>query len=94
MTDYKSIQELIVKAALYDGVTTTISPDKLIGGPDILKITFEKDNRYMVAHIDTVNGYRNHEEFALASCKRALLKLLFAPYEGIEVNKENRYESM
>ena len=90
MTDYKSIQDLIVKAALYDGVSTTISPDKLVGGPDILKITFKKDNRYMVAHIDTVSGYRDHEEFALSACKRALLKLLFAPYEDIEVNKESR----
>ena len=90
MADYKSIQELIVKAALYDGVSTTIGPDKLIGGPDILKITFEKDNRYITAHIDTVKGYRDHEEFALSACKRALLKLLFAPYEDISVNKENR----
>ena len=90
MTDYKSIQELIVKAALYDGVSTTISPDKLVGGLDILKITFEKDNRFITAHIDTVSGYRDHEEFALSACKRALLKLLFAPYDEIEVNKENR----
>ena len=89
MNDYKSIQELIVKAALYDGVSTTISPDKLIGGPDILKITFEKDNRYMVAHIDTVQGFRDHEEMVLNICKRALLKLLFAPYDKIEVAKES-----
>ena len=89
MTDYKSIQELIVKAALYDGVSTTISPDKLVGGTDILKITFEKDNRFITAHIDTVSGYRDYEEFALSACKRALRNLLFAPYEEIEVNKEN-----
>lgn len=89
MADYKSIQDLIVKAALYDKVSTTISPDELIGGVDILKITFEKDNRYITAYIDTVKGYSDHEEFALSACKRALLKLLFAPYEEIEVNKEN-----
>ena len=43
----------------------------------------------MVAHIDTVQGFRDHEEMVLNICKRALLKLLFAPYEKIEVNKEN-----
>jgi hypothetical protein len=32
MKEFKSVQDLIVKAALYDGVSTTISPDKLIGG--------------------------------------------------------------
>lgn len=89
MNDYKSIQELIVKAALYDGVSTTISADELIGGIDVLKITFQKDNRYNVAHIDTVQGFRDHEEMVLNICKRALLKLLFAPYDEIEVNKEN-----
>ena len=70
-------------------MSTTISPDELIGGIDILKITFEMDNRYITAHIDTVNGYKIHEEMVLNQCKRALYKLLFAPYEEIEVNKEN-----
>lgn len=84
MADYKSIQDLIVKAALYDKVSTTISPDELIGGIDILKITFEKDNRYITAHIDTVSGYKNHEEMVLNACKRALYKLLCGPYEEIE----------
>ena len=89
MNDYKSIQDLIVKAALYDGVTTIISPDELIGGIDVLKITFQKDDRYVNAHIDTFSGFRDHEEVVLYSCKSALRQLLFAPYEKIEVVKEN-----
>ena len=90
MNDYKSIQELIVKAALYDGVSTTISADEMIGGYDAIRITFQKDDRYNVAHIAMVQGFRDHEEIVLNCCKRALLELLFAPYEEIEVNKENR----
>lgn len=89
MKDYKSIQELIVKAALYDGVSTTISPSEMIDGYDVIKITFQKDNRYNVAHVDTVQGFRDHEEMVLNTCKRALLKLLFAPYNEIEIKKEN-----
>lgn len=88
MTDYKSIQELIVKAALYDGVTTTISPQEFITG-DTMSITFSKDNRYSAATIRVGDKYGDSEEKVLCCCKRALINLLFAPYESIEVNKEN-----
>ena len=89
MTDYKSIQELIVKAALYDGVTTTIAPHEFITG-DTMSITFSKDNRYSAASIRVGDKYGDSEEAVLYACKRALLKLLFAPYEEIEVVEENR----
>ena len=87
MTNYKSIQDLIIKAALYDGVSTTIGPDEFIGG-DVVKITFSRNNMHSVACIDLASKYGDTEEAALYCCKRALCKLMFAPYEEIEVNKE------
>ena len=88
MTDYKSIQELIVKAALYDGVTTIISPQEFITG-DTMSITFSRDNRHSATRIRVGDPYGDSEETILYCCKRALRDLLFAPYEDIEVNKEN-----
>ena len=89
MTDYKSIQELIVKAALYDKVSTTICPYELISG-EVLRTTFSKGDRHSATLIDLQHRkYQNHEEEVLYCCKRALLDLLFAPYEKIEVIKEN-----
>lgn len=88
MNDYKSIQDLIVKAALYDGISTTISPDEFIKG-DVIKITFSRGKRYSATRIDLLDKYRDPEEVALYCCKRALQDLLFAPYEEIEVKKEN-----
>lgn len=88
MNDYKSIQELIVKAALYDGVTTTISPHEFITG-DTMRIIFSKDNRHSTATIRVGDKYGDSEEKVLYCCKRALINLFFAPYEEIEVIKEN-----
>ena len=88
MTDYKSIQELIVKAALYDGVTTAIAPHEFITG-DTMSITFSKDNRHSATRIRVGDKYGDSEEVILYCCKRALIDLLFAPYEDIEVIKEN-----
>ena len=84
MTDYKSIQDLIVKAALHDGVSATIGPSPIISD-HIVSVTFSRKGRYSAVNIDI----RDPEEAALYACKRALCKLLFAPYEEIEVNKEN-----
>lgn len=88
MTDYKSIQDLIVKAALYDGVSTTIGPDEFFKG-DAIKITFSRGRRYSATRIDLVDTHRDPEEVALFCCKRALYDLLCDPYEEIEVIKEN-----
>lgn len=87
MNDYKSIQDLIVKAALYDGVSTTISPHEFITG-DTMRIIFSKDNRHSATSIRVGDKYGDSEKAILYGCKRALLNLLFAPYEEIEVNKE------
>lgn len=90
MNDYETVQDLIVKAALYDHVSTTISADELIGSIDTLRITFSKNNRHSTSCIDV---YLNepkyeHEKYALYACKRALYKLLEAPYEEIEYTEE------
>ena len=88
MTDYKSIQELIVKAALYDGVSTTISADELIGRYDVLRLTFSKGDRRCSTHFE-LRDMKDREDMVLWCCKDTLLKLLFAPYNEIEVVKEN-----
>ena len=89
MKDFKSVQDLIVKAALHDGVKTTIRSHEFITG-DTMIITFSKDNRSSSTSIRVGDKYENSEEVILYRCKRALRDLLFAPYDEIEVNKENR----
>jgi hypothetical protein len=89
MKEFKSVQDLIIKAALYDGISTTISPENLIGG-DILKITFSKNNRYSATNIRLEERYRDPEEVTLYCCKHALYDLLCGPYEEITYPKENR----
>jgi hypothetical protein len=88
MSDYKSIQEFIVKAALYDGVSTTISPCEFITG-DTMSIRFTKGDRHSATRICVGDKYGYTEEEVLYCCKRALNDLLFAPYKDIEVVKEN-----
>lgn len=89
MKDFKSVQDLIIKAALYDGISTTISADELLGRGDALRITFSRDNRYITTYIDLVDEHRDPEESALYCCKRALYDLLCGPYEEITYPKEN-----
>lgn len=93
MKDFKSVQDLIIKAALYDGVTTTIRPQEFING-DTINIMFSRNDRHSATSICVGEKYGDSEEVILNCCKRALINLLFAPYEKIEVNKENNYESM
>ena len=90
MTDYKSIQELIVKAALCDGVTTTIRAEELLGRGDAIRITFEKNKSYTTYAVDvSINEPEDYrEELLLCGCKKALYKLLCYPYEEIEVIRE------
>ena len=86
MKNYTSVQDLIVKAALYDGVSTTIAPPM----EDIpaVKITFSKGDRHITTLIDLGTRYRDHETMTLYCCKDALHKLLWGRYDEIEV-KEN-----
>ena len=91
MNDYKSIQDLLVKAALYDGVTTSIRAEELLGRGDVIRITFEKNKAYTTYAVDvSINDTKDYrEESLLCGCKKALFNLLCYPYDEIEVNKEN-----
>lgn len=89
MSDYKSVQDLIIKAAMYDRVSTTIRANELFGGRDALEIIFSKGNHYSTTHIDMWNGITTNEDAALYACRSALRKLFMAPYEEIEYVKEN-----
>lgn len=87
MNDYKSVQDLIVKAALYDGVSTTISAAGL-GDIPVLKITFSKDNRHSATNIDLNTRFGDHEHMALYCCKDALHNLLWGRYDEIKVKDD------
>lgn len=88
MKEFKSVQDLIIKAALYDGVSTTIRREELIGGTDVIRIIFEKNNRYSSTYVCLDDKYALPENAHLCNCKRALYKLLEAPYEDIECTEE------
>lgn len=88
MNDYKSVQDLIVKAALYDGISTTISPYNMMGDIDVLKFTFSKGIRHSSTCIE-LRDFKDHEEMVLHCCKHALYNLLCGRYEEIEYSKED-----
>ena len=90
MTDYKSVQDLIIKAAFCDRVSTTISAEEMCGCRDMIRITFSKDNSCSVAYIDRHNI---NEEEAVYICKRALHELLWMPYDDIVCIKEDNNEN-
>lgn len=89
MSNYKTVQELILKAAMFDGITTTIRATELIGGRDAIELIFSKGDSYSSVYIDTLNTYRYPEDAVLYNCKSALYKLLKAPYEEIEYEDNN-----
>ena len=86
MNDYKSVQDLIIKAALYDGVSTTIAPPT--ENIPAVKITFSKDDKHSTTLIDLGTRFRDHEFMVLCGCKDALHNLLWGRYDEINV-KEN-----
>ena len=85
MNDYKSIQDLIVKAALYDGVSTTIAPP--MENIPAVKITFSKGDLHSSILIDLDIRFENHESMALYCCKDALHNLLWGKYDKIKVKE-------
>ena len=87
MNDFKSVQDLIVKAAIYDGISTTISPSEING--DTLKITFSKGDRRYTTGIELYHRFRDPEEVALYVCKDALHNFMWGRYEEIKYVKEN-----
>lgn len=93
MKDFKSVQDLIIKAALYDGISTTISAyehDALPYIGDAVRITFSRGNMHTSTYIELTDAHRDLEEVALYGCKHALYNLLRAPYEEITYERENK----
>lgn len=88
MKEFKSVQDLIIKAALYDGISTTVGPSPLISGRDALRIIFSRGDRHSATCVELSDRYRDPEEVALYCCKRALYDLLCGPYEEINYPKE------
>ena len=83
MSDYKSVQELIFKAAMLDGVQTNIQATELFGGYDVIELTFSKGDRYSSVCIDSLNMSQDTEDAVLYHCKQALFDLFKKPYEEI-----------
>lgn len=92
MREYKTVQDLIIKAAMYDKVSTTIRANELFGGRDVIEIIFSKGDRHSAAHIDVESAIINYEDAILYTCKKSLYNLLEAPYEEIEYVKGDNYE--
>ena len=90
MSEYKTVQELILKAAMLDGVTTTIRANELFGGYDVLEIIFSKGDRHSSTRIDVhqIKNSKIPEEATLYSCQRALRDLFMAPYEEIVIEEK------
>ncbi len=85
MKDFKSVQELIVKAILREGITVTLSPASQSVYPAI-EVKLNKDHDFIVRRIELERlGYSDAEEAALYSLKHALFTLLEQPYRQIEV---------
>lgn len=91
MADFKSVQELIIKAAMYDGISTTIRPMERFGGYNVIELVFSKGNNFSAIQINTndCSIVRNPEDAVLYACKGALKELFMEPYRDIQViNKE------
>ena len=87
MSEFKSVQELILKAAMLDGITTTIRSAELFGGRDVIEIIFSKGDRHSCAHIDSLNISAGPDDMVLYACKHALYDLFKEPYEEIVCEK-------
>lgn len=91
MNDCKNVQELIVKAAMYDGITTTIRAKEMFDGYNVIEIEFSKRGNHSITLIDgnQIKYNRIPEEAILWNCKQALHDLFMAPYEEITCEERN-----
>lgn len=85
MRDFKSAQELIVKAILREGIMVTLRPANQSYCPAI-EVKFYKDGEYVTRCIELEDmGYGDAEEAALYTLQHALFDLLEYPYKQIKV---------
>jgi hypothetical protein len=82
MEKYKSVQDLILKAALRDGVSTTIKPIGIAS--DAVEIVFTKDNCNSAVSIDLTFI---DERITLNMLRSALFRLFEEPYKNICVKE-------
>lgn len=80
MTEFKSVQDLILKAALRDGVSTTIKPTGI--APNAVEVVFSKDADKIAVAIDLTF---EDERMVLHMLKNALFRLFEEPYKNIVV---------
>lgn len=78
MKEFKSVQDLILKAALRDGVSTTIKPMGIV--PDAVEIVFSKGADSTAVAIDLTFI---DEGMALHMLKGTLFRLFEEPYKNI-----------
>ena len=83
MTEFKSAQELILKAALYDGISTTIRPSAQ-GYRNAIEVVFSRDEHHCATSFDFT---LDDERCVLFGLKRALFRLLENPYRDIEIKE-------
>ena len=83
MREYKSTQDLILKAALYDGVSTTIRPGTY--GDKPVEVVFSRKGVCSSVSIDLMV---EDERSILYSMKRALYNLFEYPYKDIVVKEK------
>lgn len=86
MTEYKSAQELILKAALCDGVSTTICPSTQ-GYRNAVEVVFAKGDARSSIVIDL---FFDDERPVLYGLKRALFNLFEYPYRDIVAKEDKR----
>lgn len=85
MKDFKSAQELIIKAILREGITVTLRSANQLYSPAI-EVKFEKDGDFVARCIQLEDmGYGDAEEAVLHTLKYVLFDLLEYPYRQIEV---------
>lgn len=82
MEEFKSAQDLILKAALRDGISTTIRPTKI--GMNAVEIVFERGIDQSAVAIDLTF---HDEHMVLSMLRHALFNLFEAPYRNIIVKE-------
>ena len=81
--DYTKAVDLIVKAAIMDGVETTIRPVKNLGHETAIEVDMQRGNRSCSTLIDlqVCKDHRNGEEMLVHILKSALFRLLQSQYD-------------
>ena len=82
--DYTRAGELIVKAAIMDGVETSIRPAKSFGYEPVIEIDMQRGKTSCSSFIDLQDfkEHKNGEEMLMHILKSNLFRLLHSQYEN------------